>query len=418
MLGLSRRWRLVVAVIGLLKIASVFLVPVCCDFVNWVNLASVFFSRVSMGEMPSVASTGPYTSLGLFLTLFFAIWMSLPVPHPPLPTLIGKHFFLPSIEGYLLLFLMKLPILLFDFLAAVLVYLLAKRATGSASVGGKVFLLWYINPLNLYLMNSWENPGTFDIIPAAILLLAIFLCGSKRWLEAGICVAATTMLRLFPILLLPFFLIYSFRESRQASAKLSLGFIAPIAGALLSQIFFAGSFNEPIGSLSAILLLPIRNPWLLNYYGFPIGPYLTLMPFFILVQLYLVGRYWRKGKSLVTVVTVALFSVFATTYHQPYHFIWIMPILTVYCATHKNDLMLLIPLSISAFLYSEGYATSNSTLFLLQPLFVAIFYGVKAVYLIKINTEAVRLHLRQSVWGIVSANLLDQANDQFAGPLS
>lgn len=383
MLGLSRGWVFVVVIVGILKVASVFLIPVCCDFVNWVNLASNIFSRISNGELPSVAQTGAYTGLGLFLALFFAVWEALPVPHPSLHSFIrSNYFFVPSTEGYALIFFMRLPIVLFDLLTAILIYVLVKRATGTTAVGGRAFLMWYLNPLNLYLMMSWSNPGAFDVVPAAVLLAAIVLSTKGRWLGAGVCVAAATFLRLFPVLLFPFFLVYSFKEGRQASIRLSLGFLAPIAVVFFAQVITAGSLQNAIGAFSTI---PLKNSWVLNYYGFSIGSYLTLMPFLILVQLYLVGRYWRNDESLVPLLMAALLVVFATTYHQPYHFIWIMPLLTVYCATNRGALMLFLPLCISAFLYSEGYATPNSYLFLFQPLFAAVFFGLKVSYLFKVN---------------------------------
>ena len=394
-LGLSRRWSFVVATVGILKMASIFLVPVCCDFVNWVRLASIIFTQISSGRLPSVDQTGAYTGLGLFLALFFAIWSALPVPHPKVETLMGNnYFFVPSPEGYALLFMMKLPILLFDLLTAVLIQTVAKRATGSTLIGGRAFVLWYLNPLNLYLMNSGANPGAFDVIPAAGLLMAIVLCSSKRWLGAGICLAAATMLRLFPILLFPFFVVYSFGEGRQASFRLSLGFIAPIAVALLSQAYSIGSPKAAVDVVSALIL---RNPWVLNYYGFSIGTYLTLMPFLLLVQIYLVGRYWRERRLLVTVMLAALLVVFATTYHQPYHFIWIMPLLTAYAFIDRDTLYLFIPLCLAAFLSSEGYAPLDPTLTLLQPFFIGIFYAVKTSYLVKINLRNLYPRITQTL---------------------
>lgn len=392
MLGLSRRWLLVVAGVGTLKLLLIFIVPVCCDFVNWVYLSQGIFADLIGGRLPSVAQTGPYTGLGLVLVPFFALWAFLPIQHPSLSTFIGtKYFFVPSVEGYLLVFLMKLPILVFDVLTGLLTYEVVRRMTGSSETGGKAFLFWYLNPFNAYLMNSWSSPGTFDVVPTAILLLAV-LCGSgNRWFRAGLCLSIAGIIRLFPVLLLPFFLAYTVRESPRATGKMLLGFVMPLAVALLTQASAMGGSME--AALSAVVAIPLRSPYLMDFYGLPITTFLVLTPFLFLVQLYVVRRYWHNGEApLANLILASLLVLLLSSYHHPYHFIWVVPFLTAYFVTRHDALALFPLLFFFAFLSSEGFDATNSSIVLLQPLLAGVFYGLKGSYLLKINIEA--SHLR------------------------
>ena len=207
--ALSRRWFLLVPFLFTLKLLlSVFLTPVCCDFANWIYTASFFFNDISRGALPQTL-IGPYAGINLLLSSFFAIWTILPVSHPSLYTFIGyNYFFVPSTPAYLLLIIMKLPILLFDLITGLVAYLIVRRTTGSSSIAAWAFLLWYLNPYNFYVI-SWGNGGTFDVIPAAVVLMAVLFANQRRWASAGISLSAATILRIFPIIIFPFFMIYA-----------------------------------------------------------------------------------------------------------------------------------------------------------------------------------------------------------------
>lgn len=400
--ALSRRWFLLVPFFFTLKLLlSVFFTPVCCDFVNWIYTASFFFNDISRGVLPQTL-IGPYAGINLLLSAFFAIWTLLPVSHPSLYTFIGCNYpFVPSTPAYLLLALMKLPILLFDLITGLIAYLIARRTTGSSSMAAGTFLLWYLNPYNFYLMSSWDNPGAFDVIPAAVVLMAVLFAVSKRWASAGISLSAATILRVFPIILFPFFMIYALRHGYRASARFIFTFLGLLALAILPPAFLTGSLSTLANS---ILSIPVAAPWVLEYYtGIPLVAFLSLTAFALFVQLYIVVRYWRTSAPVTNWVLVALLAFLTVTYHEPYHFIWVIPLLTIYCAINRNALPLFVLTCVTGFLSNSGFsAPLTSMLFVLEPLLAGLFYGVKAVYLIRVNLDSIRSQPVNSAHGLAA----------------
>ncbi len=387
--ALSRRWLLLVPFFFTLKLLlSVFFTPVCCDFVNWTYTAAFFFNDLSRGALPATL-IDPYAGINLILSLFFAIWTVLPMPHPSLYTFIGyNYFFLPSTSAYLLVMIMKLPILLFDLMTGLLAYRIVRWTTGSSSMAAGAFFLWYLNPYNYYLI-IWGNAGTFDIIPAAVVLMAVLFANNRRWASAGISLSAATILRIFPIILFPFFMIYALRGGYRASARFIFTFLGLLGLAILAPAFLTGSLSTLANS---ILSIPVATPWVLTYYtGIPLVAFLSLTAFALLVQLYIVVRYWRTSVPLTDWILVALLAFLTVTYHEPYHFVWALPLLSIYCAVNRSALPLFVLTCLSAFLSNLGFdAPVTSLLFVLEPLLAGLFYGVKATYLLKVNLDSTR----------------------------
>jgi hypothetical protein len=304
-------------------------------------------------------------------------------------TFIGYNYsFVPSTPAYLLLILMKLPILLFDLITGLVAYLIVRRTTGSGSMAAGAFLLWYLNPYNFYVI-SWGNGGTFDVIPAAVVLMAVLFANQRRWASAAICLSAATILRIFPIVLFPFFMIYALRDGYRAPARFIFIFLGLLALAILPPAFLTGSLSTLANS---ILSIPVATPWVLTYYtGIPLIAFLSLTAFALLVQLYIVVRYWRTSAQVTNWILVALLAFLTVTYHEPYHFIWVIPLLTIYCAINRSALPLFVLTCVSAFLSISGFnASVDSTPFVLEPLLAGLFYGVKAAYLLKVNLDSTR----------------------------
>jgi hypothetical protein len=98
---------------------------------------------------------------------------------------------------------------------------------------------------------------------------------------------------------------------------------------------------------------------------------------------------WRTPRDLIAdSVLVSIMALLLASYHQPYHFTWVIPLLTLYYILNRDSTMLYCVLLAGAFLASLGFDTTNSTLIILQPLFAAIFYAAKATYIIRINHHA------------------------------
>jgi hypothetical protein len=252
------------------------------DFFNWVSGAQSVFITISAGNLPTIASTGAYTGLEVVLAPFFWLWTIAPISHPTLAEMAAA----PSSSEYLLVLIMKIPIILSDLLAGIVTSLLVQRATRSDRAAQKAFFAWYLNPFTSFWMYYF---GGFDVVPTFVLLMAVLFGNKKQWFRGGFCLAVASLLRLFPFLLFPFFLIYSSREGSRSCLKLLSSFLVPVVVVLLSQLYVTESVRTLVWT---IVEVPLRQFWLLNYLGFSITAGLFLLPpFLLLVQLYLVNAF-------------------------------------------------------------------------------------------------------------------------------
>jgi len=342
------------------------------------------------------------------LAPFFWLWTILPIAHPSLAEMAAG----PSTAEYLLVLIMKIPIILSDLFAGYLTALLVQRATHSSKAARKAFFVWYLNPFNVFWMYYF---GGLDVVPTSVLLLAALFGNGKHWFRSGFSLALAGMLRIFPFLLLPFFLIYSYRDKPGSSLKLLVSFLAPVLGILFTQVGVIGSFA---GVLASIMNIPLSQIWLLQHYGYSIAPGLFRLGAFLLaIQLYVVWRYWKKGlsQSLVHFTIAALLALFIASYTEPYHFIWISPFLTAYYFTERDRLQLFVLTFVFASLFVAAF-TSQHPLFPFLPLLAGFFYGTEAAYLLKVNLGALRSQIRRVLTGIRISYSLERSSCQGSVP--
>jgi hypothetical protein len=293
---------------------------------------------------------------------------------------------------YLLIFFMKLPIILFDLFAGVLVYMISGRL-GSRVPPTTAFFLWYLNPYAFYLM---EYIGTFDIVSTAFVLFAILLGMRKAWFGAGLMLSIATMLRVYPIFTFPFFVMYALKQRPERSLyKFLAAFLLPVAVVLLTQPLALVNF------ISALSNRPIETTYMLQYFeGIPRDSTLPSTFFLSAVQILLAAMFWRSDSSLANLVLASLLVLLTTSYHEPYHFTWLIPLLTIYYAVNKPAwTVLFVSIFATAYLAFLGYNTPlDSPLTYLEAIFAGAFYGIKAVYVAKVNLEAMRPNLLSLQW--------------------
>jgi hypothetical protein len=392
MFGLSRRWMALVIVAGVLKVLVVLLARggyyvgggQTSDFFNWIAGTRDIFDGLTHGILPSISKYGAYTGIMILLIPFYWLWTLLPVPHPVLEAMPGSG----SLAEVSLIVLMKIPILLFDLAVGILISRLVWEQTGSSRKGGIAFCAWYLYPYNAYWTIFY---GGYDVIPTAVLILAVIFGSKKRWFWGGISLSLAGLLRLFPFFVVPFFLVYALRDSIRAALKFLLSCSLPLVATFLTQAYIAGSFDA---ALSGLTELSVSQSWLLYFYGPPLANtnnLFRLSPFLLLVQLYLTGRYWKTGTSSLTHFTTASLLVVLGSSVEGirYHFVWVTPFLAAYFALNLDGLGLLTLTFISAALYPPLFSIRETEL--LRPLFAGWLYGLEAAYLLKLNLDSAGL---------------------------
>ena len=398
MTGVMAKWRAFAVLLIPIKILIILSTPLgfsttasVSDFSNWILGAATIFKSLSAGTIPCWSpGFGVYFGIELILTPFFWVWTMLPIQHPPMLNLVNF-----SVPAMTLALLMKLPIFFSDIVTGILLSRLIRKLTRSKTSSALASLTWFVNPFNIYWLYVY---GAMDIIPTAIVLLALNFGFDNEWLRTGICTVVAGLLRVFPFVSLPFLLLLA--RVKLARIYLFVGSLIPII--LVICAFF---IRETGGcSLTGVLSIPGREPWLLRFLGLDIvggGSWafiVKLAPVVILVQLYVVLRYWRNDSNIVHLVSVSFLALMlgADVYGgSAYHFIPVSPLLSACLALHPQEETWLYTLIFITAILFPGIQWLG-WLFPIYPVigtFLAgAFYAAKAGYLIRLNMWNFKSH--------------------------
>jgi hypothetical protein len=376
----KRSWFLIATALAIKTLATI-TIPVGTggDFRNWIHLTQLMSGQIQAGMVPPIGEYGAYTFMGLFLVPFFLAWSALPIAHPACAACLLSPPF--SIENYSLIFMLKLPIILCDFFTGIMISIISSRF--KSGVAAKAFWIWYLNPYTTFLI---ELLGTIDIIPTFVLLCACYLGLRRRWFGSGFLLSISSVMRFFPLFAFPFLALYALREkSKRGIIMVLFSFALPILAVISVEGRVIGSFG---GLVDVIWSVITNQPWLLVFLGFSLSSFVNLTPFLLIIQIYIVARYWKSQASLVDLVLVGVLVLLVASYHQPYDVTWVLPLITIYYVVNSDWTILYTLLIITSCLYYIGFNIPDLTLYYLQPLFAGLFYGVKGVYLLRVNVKA------------------------------
>jgi len=387
---------IVVFAVWAIKLILIPLPPLGGDFLNWIRGSQLVLNLLSNGKLSSVSGFGVYLGLDMFLTPFYWLWTLLPIQHGTLAEIATQ----PSLARYSLTYVMKFPIILSDFFTGLLAFDVVGKLNPSRA--SKALLSWHLNPFNWYWL-YWFT--TMDVVPAVIVLLAIQYGMNRRWSRCGLCLSLATILRLYPIFLLPFFVGFALwverRPATRALVNFASAFVVPIFLGMVVEGFVIGSFAAP---LITILQFPVTQPELADFLGFRLATFFTLTPFLMLLQFYVSFWCWKKNTALVLLVLAPLLVFFASGIGFGLWLIWVSALLSIYYAL-DNDLLLFSLTFLSGFLspittspaftqyfgwritYTMG---SQPVIDLLGPCMSGVHYGAKIIYLLKLNLSRLR----------------------------
>jgi hypothetical protein len=272
----------------------------------------------------------------------------------------------------------KLPLLVFDILAGLLVYNLTKELTKDSSKAKMGFILWFFNPL--VLITSYIH-GAFDVIAAFFILLGIYFLSKRKYLYSGISFGFGGITKISPFLIaIPLSLLILVARTGGSSgifckkrwlnfATFAAGCIVPIGisilwnlnyynlliASTLNELSINGGLNQWFFAVNWNLRVNLLTP---NLYIlkelFYLYPLLSLIPL-----LFFRKTLWN---SKINSYVVLLFSAFslgivyfvspATV--QPQYILWLIPVLTVISMKDKTFYWPLAMLSsvASIFLFS------------------------------------------------------------------
>jgi uncharacterized membrane protein len=300
-----------------------------------------------------------------------SLWVALPMEHASLLNSIGFWYIMPNVSTMTLLMMQKAPLLIFDAATAVMIGRIVATYR-SAHVAQQAVLLWLINP---YVTLTTEMWGTWDIVAAFLLLVAVAAFRKSRFLESGICLGLGIAAKVYPLLSLPIFLMFLTREK----IRPSLRFIAGVVGAYfvtggVPMILAKESYVAVANTLSQTSSF---GGWVWGYTlefniatGFNVGISILAVAAFLFMLGYF-PLWYAKRASILEAVACLYLLVFAFAYWEPHFLLILLPLLTVFYFTSGKRKLPFIAYMSSALafvLLNEGfYWTSYGHSFFFIP---------------------------------------------------
>jgi len=168
------------------------------EFIFLAKAASIKFEETKLNAAPWVKLEN----------MLYKLWLTLPINHPSLDKwLIRLEVFPESFEGFLLIFLLKLPILILDVLCGVLIYKIAKVFDESKAL--TALMVWLLNP---YVLLTAEMIGSNDLVLVFLVLLSIWLILKGKNFLSCFPLMIGTAFKFYSILATPILAIYMFKK--------------------------------------------------------------------------------------------------------------------------------------------------------------------------------------------------------------
>ena len=291
---------------------------------------------------------GPWITL-YSLMLRFWTFLTRTTPEPALFAA-SPPWTQPAIVELLLAYF-RLPLLVLDVAVAWLVYLIAKRLSSSIETARVATLLWFINPFALFTIEMLAVP---DVAALLLTMLATFYLLKQRPFFSSIALAASVLLKLYPIILVPVFIFSTGKTSLRTKLLFVLVVFLGFLG-YLAWLFQAGISENLLLEYTPVSQ-PITTPAVSA--GLPVGFAIIIM----VVYYYVMWVFSNRGTSAVVSNSAAAFLLsFVFTSPHPQYFLWAIPFLTLELAIVKRrELLYLIVLLTIAFVW--GFFTFNGYL--------------------------------------------------------
>jgi hypothetical protein len=226
----------------------------------------------------------------------------------------------------------KMPLVVFDAATAVMIGRIVADYR-SPQLAHSVVLLWLINP---YVTLTTEMWGTWDIVSAFFLLVAVAAFAKSRFLESGVSLGLGMAAKMYPLLSLPIFLIFLAREKTRSSLR----FIAGLVGAFFLTeatpiIVAAQSYRRVAANLGHNVSNFGRNLW-----GYTLQSnqlYTSGISMLVIAAALFVFTYfllWKPRRTSILEAVIALYMlVFAFSFWETQFLVNLLPLLTIFYFT-------------------------------------------------------------------------------------
>jgi len=294
---------------------------------------------LSVYQRSSLVASGRVLWLGIGQTfvhyvhaLFLLIFRPLmPYLETMLPAMTGSanwsiwELFVISPNIFRTLFLFKVPYLIFDLgCAFLLLAIFLKRRKGLVALK-----FWMLNPVVIFAAFIFSR---YEPIAIFFILLSLYYARRNLLVKSLFSLGVAVVTRLYPLILLPFFVIILGKGLRQR-LKLAFWGLLPLGIMIaLSKLFYGVSGVESLAkSYHASYLMSLR---------FPLGvAYDVIFVFFAGYTVLFLYAYFNTDHSFVNLwksILCVLLFFFATSFFHPQYFMWLIPFLTLQVVEDKK----------------------------------------------------------------------------------
>ena len=214
----------------------------------------------------------------------------------------------------LFLFLIKLPYLVIDLLAAKYLSLIFDDKKKQQLV----YILWLFNPVTLY---ATFCMGVFDIIPVFFTILSIYFLKKNKYLSSALMLGFGAAFKTYPIFFLPF-IIFAAAKTFWPRTKIAIIGLLPI---ILTNLPFITSSAYRYMVFSPKSQKMLFMEWMITGAE-------GLFPFLIAYTIIVLFTHNIKKANidLYKYYLVFFFLLFSVTHYHPQWFLWITPFILLH----------------------------------------------------------------------------------------
>lgn len=224
--------------------------------------------------------------------------------------------FTAQINIFRTLFLLKIPYLIFDLGCAFLLLAIFSKP----KKGRLAFIFWMINPVVIFSVFIFSR---FESIAIFFILLSLYYAKKNLLARSVFSLGVAVITRLYPLILLPFFVIILGKGIRQRLKLAFWGLLPLMVIIALSKVFSGVSEVESWARLlHANYLISLRFSLAQKYD--------VIFVFFVGYTILLLYTYMRTNHSFTSLwrnSLALLLLFFATSFFHPHYFMWVMPFL-------------------------------------------------------------------------------------------
>ena len=353
------------------KATLMVLSPLSEDFLTTGVLAA------EIDAMTILKGDGAYVLWMLLVRAMYCAWRIVPIAHPLVESMTGFWYFVPSLSSNLLIFMLKLPLLIFDIMCGYVVSRLCLSHTASRHLAYVAFMLWMVNP---YLTIVTEMFGAYDVIVVFFLLVSIFLFDRKKVCLSAVLLAVSAAFKPYSLLLFPAFTLSLVRGGRARQAAKFTGVLALLG--LVGPVLFIASGATPQAIAD-----------LFSYYFVKGGTFfqsfvlrsetseflkMAMSLTFTLLTVCLAFMYglWKISSENLLDSSFALCLTFLVfSFWHPQMLIWTIPFITLdYCINRTSKIyptVFFLTAFAFEFVYFSFYFTSHGHSFMFIPNYTA-----------------------------------------------